>query len=59
MIRKGQACWSAVCAKVGLLYGFIVGMFGIEVSFIGVISPISPSISKLQHYRCDLFSYEI
>jgi transposase-like protein len=31
MIRKGQACWSAVCAKVGLLYRFIVGMFGTEV----------------------------
>ena len=31
MIRKGQACWSAVCAKVGLLYRFIVGMFGMEV----------------------------
>jgi hypothetical protein len=26
MIRKGQACWSAVYAKVGLLYRFIVGM---------------------------------
>ena len=31
MIRKGQACWSAVCAKVALLYRFIVGMFGMEV----------------------------
>jgi transposase-like protein len=31
MIRKGQACWSAVGAKVGLLHRFIVGMFGIEV----------------------------
>jgi hypothetical protein len=30
MIRKGQACWSAVGAKVGLLHRFIVGMFGIE-----------------------------
>jgi hypothetical protein len=27
MIRKGQACWSAV----GLLHRFIVGMFGMEV----------------------------
>jgi hypothetical protein len=31
MIRKGQACWSAVGAKVGLLHRFIVGMFGLEV----------------------------
>jgi len=31
MIRKGQACWSAVGAKVGLLHRFIVGMFGMEV----------------------------
>jgi len=30
MIRKGQACWSAVGAKVGLLHSFIVGMFGSE-----------------------------
>jgi transposase-like protein len=30
MIRKGQACWSAA-AKVGLLYRFIVNMFGMEV----------------------------
>jgi IS6 family transposase len=30
MIRKGQACWSAVCAKVGPLYRFTVGMFGME-----------------------------
>src|SRR5258708_33065567 len=30
MIRKGQACWSAVGAKVGLLHHFIVGMFGME-----------------------------
>ena len=30
MIRKGQACGSAAGAKVGLLYRFIVGMFGIE-----------------------------
>ena len=27
MIRKGQACWSAVGAKVGLLHRFIVGLF--------------------------------
>jgi hypothetical protein len=27
MIRKGQPCWSAVGAKVGLLHRFIVGMF--------------------------------
>ena len=31
MIRKGQACWSAGGAKVGLLHRFIVGMFGLEV----------------------------
>jgi hypothetical protein len=31
MIRKGQACWSAVGAKVGQLHRFIVGMFGLEV----------------------------
>jgi|HubBroStandDraft_2_1064218.scaffolds.fasta_scaffold322376_2 IS6 family transposase len=31
MIRKGQACWSAAGAKVGLLHRFIVGMFGMEV----------------------------
>jgi IS6 family transposase len=31
MIRKGQACWSATGAKVGLLHRFIVGMFGLEV----------------------------
>ena len=30
MIRKGQACGSAAGAKVGLLYRFIIGMFGIE-----------------------------
>jgi hypothetical protein len=30
MIRKDQACWSAVSAKVGLLHRFIVGMFEIE-----------------------------
>jgi transposase, IS6 family len=30
MIRKGQACWSAVGPKVGLLHRFIVGMFGME-----------------------------
>ena len=27
MIRKGQACWSAVGAKVGLLHRFILGLF--------------------------------
>jgi hypothetical protein len=27
MIRKGQACWSAVGAKVGLLHRFIVSLF--------------------------------
>jgi transposase, IS6 family len=31
MIRKDQACWSAVGATVGLLHRFIVGMFGMEV----------------------------
>jgi transposase-like protein len=31
MIRKDQACWSAVGATVGLLRRFIVGMFGVEV----------------------------
>jgi hypothetical protein len=31
MIRKGQACWSAAGAKVGLLHRFIVNMFGLEV----------------------------
>jgi hypothetical protein len=31
MIRKGQACCSAVGAKVDLLHRFIVGMFGLEV----------------------------
>ena len=30
MIRKGQACASAVGAKVGLLNRLIVDMFGIE-----------------------------
>src|SRR5271166_719343 len=30
MIRKGQACWSASGANVGLLYRFIFGMFGFE-----------------------------
>jgi hypothetical protein len=30
MIRKGQACWSAAGAKVGLLHRFIVAMFGTE-----------------------------
>jgi hypothetical protein len=30
MIRKGQACWSATGAKVGLLHRFIVDVFGIE-----------------------------
>jgi hypothetical protein len=27
MIRKGQACWSAAGAKVGLLHHFILGLF--------------------------------
>ena len=27
MIRKGQACWSAASAKVGLLHRFILGLF--------------------------------
>ena len=27
MIRKGQACWSAPGAKVGLLHRFILGLF--------------------------------
>src|ERR1700680_1993190 len=31
IIRKGQACWSMVGAKVGLLHRLIVGMFGMEV----------------------------
>jgi transposase, IS6 family len=31
MIRKDQACWSAVGATVGLLHRFTVGMFGMEV----------------------------
>jgi transposase-like protein len=31
MICKGQACWSAVGVKVGLLHRSIVGMFGLEV----------------------------
>ena len=31
MIRKGQACWSATGARVGLLHRFIVGMFGLKV----------------------------
>ena len=30
-ICKGQACWSSVGAKVGLLHRFTVGMFGLEV----------------------------
>jgi uncharacterized protein (DUF2147 family) len=30
IIRKGQACWSAAGAKIGLLHRFIVGMFGME-----------------------------
>src|ERR1700719_1694409 len=31
MIRKGQACWSAAGAKVGLLHHVIPGLFGLEV----------------------------
>jgi hypothetical protein len=27
MIRKGQACWSATGAKLGLLHRFIVSLF--------------------------------
>ena len=27
MIRKGQACWSAAGAKVGLLHRFILALF--------------------------------
>ena len=27
MIRKGQACWTAACAKVGLLHGLILRLF--------------------------------
>jgi hypothetical protein len=53
MIRKGQACWSAVDAKVGLLHRFIVGMFGNGSLIHLVIAPTSRSIPKLQHYRLD------
>jgi hypothetical protein len=38
-IRKDQACWSAAGAKVGLLHRFIVGTFGLEVSFIQLSHP--------------------
>jgi transposase, IS6 family len=31
MIRKGQACWSAMGTGSGLLHHFVLGMFGIEV----------------------------
>jgi transposase, IS6 family len=31
MIRKGQACWSAMGTGSGLLHRFVLGMFGIEV----------------------------
>ena len=31
MIRKGQACWSAMGTGSGLLHRFIVSMFGIAV----------------------------
>ena len=39
MMRKDQACWSAVGAKLGLLHLFIVGMFGIEAQFIRLSHP--------------------
>jgi transposase, IS6 family len=53
MIRKGQACWSAVGAKVGLLHRFIVGMFGNGSLIHLVIAPTARSIPKLQHYPLD------
>ena len=31
MIRKGQACWSAMGTGSGLLHRFVLGMFGIDV----------------------------
>jgi transposase-like protein len=30
MIRKGQACWSAACAKVSLLHRFILGLLATQ-----------------------------
>ena len=55
MIRKGQACWSAAGAKVGLLHRFIVGMFGIGSLIHSSYRTIFRSIPKLQHYpRKDL-----
>jgi hypothetical protein len=39
MIRKGQACWSAMGTGSGSLHRFIVGMFGIEVQFIRLSHP--------------------
>jgi len=51
MIRKGQACWSAVGAKVGLLHRFIVGMFGFGSLIHSVIAPHLPFDSKVATLR--------
>jgi hypothetical protein len=55
-IRKDQACWSAAGAKVGLLHRFIVGTFGLEVSFIQLshtvlgLFALVPTNSKAQDF---------
>ncbi len=48
MIRKGQGCWSAASAKVGLLHGFILGLSLRQAKF-PIIYPDLGSTTKLQH----------
>ena len=49
MIRKGQACWIAASAKVGLLHRFILGISrGGELNCRSSTSTFG-STTKLQH----------
>jgi transposase, IS6 family len=52
MIRKGQACWRAVGAKVSLLHRFILGLFAatIYINFRSSTPTFGPT-TKLQHIR--------
>ena len=54
MIRKGQACGSAMGTGSGLLHRFVLGMFGIGGLIHLVIAPTFRSILKLQHFPLEL-----
>jgi transposase-like protein len=51
MIRKGQACWSAVDPKVGLLHRFMLVCLEWKPDSYDYRTQL-PSIPKLQHYPC-------